>query len=139
MYQNFLVDLPLHHHCCCLMRSASLFVLIETARRMIQPMNVQPRRKDRIKIGHFLSVLFRRAGNIRSTTKGKLMMTERRAVINPALRSSLAIPKSIIPRAQRIAGMEATANMMKFVWVFLSCFFQVSFRFCLLVGKFHQF
>lgn len=52
-------------------------------------MNVQPRRKDRIKIGHFLSVLFRRAGNIRSTTKGKLMMTERRAVINPALRSSL--------------------------------------------------
>ena len=25
-------------------------------------MNVQPRRKDRIKIGHFLSVLFRRAG-----------------------------------------------------------------------------
>ena len=99
------------------MRSASLFVLIETARRMIQPMNVQPRRKDRIKIGHFLSVLFRRAGNIRSTTKGKLMMTERRAVINPALRSSLAIPKSIIPRAQRIAGMEATANMMRFVWV----------------------
>ena len=98
-------------------------------------MNVQPRRKDRIKIGHFLSVLFRRAGNIRSTTKGKLMMTERRAVINPALRSSLAIPKSIIPRAQRIAGMEATANMMKFVWVFLSCFFQVSFRFLLACWK----
>ena len=121
--------------CCCLMRSASLFVLIETARRMIQPMNVQPRRKDRIKIGHFLSVLFRRAGNIRSTTKGKLMMTERRAVINPALRSSLAIPKSIIPRAQRIAGMEATANMMRFVWVFLSCFFQVSFRFLLACWK----
>ena len=120
------------------MRSASLFVLIETARRMIQPMNVQPRRKDRIKIGHFLSVLFRRAGNIRSTTKGKLMMTERRAVINPALRSSLAIPKSIIPRAQRIAGMEATANMMKFVF---SCLVSSKFRldFYLLVGKFHQF
>ena len=121
------------------MRSASLFVLIETARRMIQPMNVQPRRKDRIKIGHFLSVLFRRAGNIRSTTKGKLMMTERRAVINPALRSSLAIPKSIIPRAQRIAGMEATANMMRLFG--FSCLVSSKFRldFCLIVGKFHQF
>ncbi len=46
-------------------------------------MNVQPRRKDRIKIGHFSSVLFRRAGNIISATKGKEMIRRKSASGNP--------------------------------------------------------
>jgi hypothetical protein len=43
------------------------------------------------------------------------MMMERKAVSKPPLSSSLAIPKSIIARAQRITGIEAMAIMMRFV------------------------
>ncbi len=50
----------------------------------------------------------------------------------------IATPIKYIPRAQMINGISATANMMSSLG-FLSSFFQVSFRFCLLVGKFRQF
>ena len=98
-------------------------------------MNVQPRRKDRIKIGHFLSVLFRRAGNIRSTTKGEINDDGEKSRDQSGTKIITGNSQEYHSKSPEDSWDGATANMMRFVWVFLSCFFQVSFRFLLACWK----
>lgn len=101
--------------CCCLVRSASLFVLIEIISKMIHPMKVQLNSIEKRKISHFFSVLFRSAGRMSIMIAGRPTIKVQNIKPNPMLESSPTTPSKNHPRAQRITGMVAMAIMMRFV------------------------
>lgn len=114
--------------CCYLVRSASLFVLIEIISKMIYPMKVQLNSIEKRKISHFFSVLFRSAGRMSIMIAGRPTIKVQNVKPNPMLESSPITPSKNHPRVQRITGMVAMAIMMRFVWDFFSGFFQASLR-----------